>query len=256
MSSKFKWKIVEYNGTEQAIVDYCKNFMTSVCTYGKNGKNKLFTPPNPYIDYNNDYSFSYYEEQQDVEYKRRGDLAFKAVKDGYADIVLTTIPEKYSHSNFCVYFAPAKFLDEKIGKEINKKFNSIFGDITFHWMIRTCFKENPNWNVCINGNGFITSFETREKTDSYVKNMIKIAEELAYKSSRITFDQNFEDYIGLRNSDKRFYKRYGGFELLNAFIDYFKNKGEAPYIEYQCTPDINVDEYVDKIKEIMKKYEI
>ena len=92
MSSKFKWKIVEYNGTEQAIVDYCKNFMTSVCTYGKNGKNKLFTPPNPYIDYNNDYSFSYYEEQQDVEYKRRGDLAFKAVKDGYADIVLTTIP--------------------------------------------------------------------------------------------------------------------------------------------------------------------
>lgn len=49
MSSKFKWKIVEYNGTEQAIVDYCKNFMTSVCTYGKNGKNKLFTPPNPFM---------------------------------------------------------------------------------------------------------------------------------------------------------------------------------------------------------------
>lgn len=135
---KFKWDIKEFNERKYIGVDYCRNVYVPIDNLKDKQSNyflKVFTPPNPYIDYNKRY------EEDDRDYINRADLAFKAVKEGYGDIVFSVLTQRYQFSNFCVHFVPIKFLDEKIGKEVNGKFNSIFGNMKFCWMIRTCSKK-------------------------------------------------------------------------------------------------------------------
>ena len=109
---KFKWDIKEFNERKYIGVDYCRNVYVPIDNLKDKQSNyflKVFTPPNPYIDYNKRY------EEDDRDYINRADLAFK--DEDFIDELDDATEDMYEAMEECKksYTAYLKFLDLDLG---------------------------------------------------------------------------------------------------------------------------------------------